>query len=117
MYSGVLGIGYGHLIPVFSRLYFTLAGLLAAGLNYNETKLFERTDGQWAGVHRISARAGAGYNYGNHVSGLQMIVDSNTANVRDGEIQQATFSIRLFYAYRFQGVDMPFLDRMSDWMP
>ncbi len=69
MYSGVMGLGYGHLFPLFSRFYFTASAFLAAGLNYNETDLMGRTDGQWAGVHRLSARAGAGYNYGNHVSG------------------------------------------------
>ena len=46
-----------------------------------------------------------------------MIVDQNTSSVRDGEVQQATFSLRLFYAHRFQNFEMSFLDRMSERVP
>ncbi len=112
MYSLLVGTGYGYLFPVFTRFYTTISVFAGVGVGLQRTNLSNTLTGDY--VSRIGVRPGFGYNYGNHLGGLQLIVDQNTTAVEDGEISQATLAIRMFYGYRFQGFDIDLVDRWLD---
>ncbi len=112
MYSALAGVGYGYLVPVLKKFYGTLSVFTGAGAGLQRTNL--SSSQTFDLIYRIGVRPGIGYNYGNHLAGLQLIVDQNTTQVEDGEFSQATLGIRAFYGYRFQGFASSLLDRWMD---
>lgn len=110
IYHALLGIGYGHQFPIFSRGYFVASLFLGGGMNYQEVEINSRTDSAWTESHRVGLRSGLGYNFGDYTAGVQLIVDSTTSSVLDGSIQASTFTGRFFFGYRFQGVSISWLD-------
>jgi Domain of unknown function (DUF4421) len=117
VHSGLLGIGYGYLWPIYSRFYFAAGAFFGAGFGYQQLRTSKETLFVVDDVRRFGLRAGLGHNYGNHMAGFQLIVDSTTHNMMDGEIDSSTQLFRLFYGYRFQTMPIPLLDRAIDrWL-
>lgn len=112
MYSLLVGTGYGYLVPIATRFYATISIFAGAGVGLQRTNLSTTQTGDF--VSRVGVRPALGYNYGNHLGGLQLIVDQNTTSVEDGEISQATLAVRFFYGYRFQGFDIDLVDSWLD---
>lgn len=110
MYSFLLGIAYGHLWPVFTRYYFTLSAFAGLGPSWQKTNLWQYKEWDIEMLNRIGVRTGLGYNYEKHLGGIQLIVDSNSVPVADGEFGQSTLNIRLFYGYRFQNILLPWIN-------
>ncbi len=116
-YSLLIGGGYAYILPIDKRYYATAA--VFAGYGVQRSRLDLTTTSRWetGPLHRIGVRPGLGYNYGNHIAGIQIIVDANTARILDSHVQQATFTSSVFYAYRFQGVNLPLLSKISSFLP
>lgn len=107
------GLGLGG-IASWENLYFsTFIGL---GLGYQKYKL-QISDPEKELSERIgtysSLRFGLGYNGPKHLFGLQMLVDSVASPIGLGQISGSTIDALAFYAYRFDGVDMPLANGIS----
>jgi hypothetical protein len=63
----------------------------------------------------ISARLGLGYNGTKHVFGFQFINDATNSKISDGEINSLAVDGKVFYAYRWDGVDVPLFNWVSAW--
>lgn len=116
-YSFLLGGGYAYILPVDKRYYVTAAVFTGYGLQRSRLDLTTLSKWETGPLLRIGFRPGVGYNFGNHIAGIQIIVDSNTARLVDSQVQQSTFATSVFYAYRFQGVKLPLLSKISSYLP
>lgn len=110
------GIGIGG-IASFNNFY--LAGLLALGLgtqniSYQDNSQSEGKDNV-AGTY-VSARLGLGYNGPKNVIGIQLLNDAVNTTILKGQITGTTTEFKLFYAYRFEGINIPPLNYISSWL-
>lgn len=110
------GVGIGG-IASWNNLY--LAGLLALGLgtqniSYQDNTQVEGKDNV-AGTY-VSARLGLGYNGPKNVIGIQLLNDAVNTTILKGQITGTTTEFKLFYAYRFDGVNIPPLNYISSWL-
>lgn len=109
------GMGIGG-IASWSDLY--VAALLAVGfgyqgLTYESVSLAPGKDsitGSYA-----SGRLGLGYNGKKNIFGIQLLTDSVTSTLLKGEITGSAIELKVFYAYRFDGVNLGFLNYISAW--
>lgn len=110
-HSAMVGLGYGYLIPFWKRFYFTLAPFAGFGVALQKTTILEATKREFKLAQRVGLRFGLGYNRGNHLAGLQLIVDENATKVADGRISQSVLNTRLFYGYRIQNTQIKWIDQ------
>lgn len=61
-------------------------------------------------------RLGLGYNGDKHVFGSQTLLNSVNSNFSGGEVNGISIDLSIFYAYRFSGVSIPFLNPISGWL-
>ncbi|MCB0369119.1 MAG: DUF4421 family protein [Bdellovibrionales bacterium] len=109
------GIGIGGILSYHN---FYLASLFALGLGYqsfnyqtiNSTGGSSTDTGTYA-----SFRASLGYNGQKNIFGVQLLNDSVNTNILKGQITGVTTEAKIFYAYRFEGVDISFLNYLSSW--
>lgn len=94
-----------------------LSGYFALGFGGQQLSgdFSNMTDEKTSGCYTVSGRMSAGYNGENHLFGLTSITDSVSTNYFGGTVSARTIDARFFYAYRFSGVDIPFLNPISDW--
>jgi hypothetical protein len=111
-----LGYGIGGVLTA-GGVYAT--GLVAAGAGYQKVKA-DYGSGQ---VQELSGtgsfatlRLGLGHNGEKHIFGLQAIMDIPATLLSDGELVQSTIEGRFFYAYRFDGVNLPPLNWVSSFL-
>lgn len=63
-----------------------------------------------------TVRMGLGFNGEKNVLGTQFIMNNVSSGIAGGEINGNTIELSLFYAYRFSGVSIPFLNPISGWL-
>lgn len=110
------GVGVGG-IASWQNLY--IAGLLALGLGHQSLYYQDNTPdvGKEATTGSyVSARIGFGYNGSKNVLGFQILNDAVNTTLLKGEITGATTEFKLFYAYRFDGVNLGPLNYISSWL-
>lgn len=110
------GIGIGG-IASWSNIY--LAGLLALGLgsqnvSYQDDGTIEGKNST-AGTY-VSTRISLGYNGLKNVFGVQILNDSVNTTILKSQITGSTTEFKLFYAYRFDGINIPPLNYISSWL-
>jgi hypothetical protein len=114
--TGAVGIGIGGILTAMN---FYMTGFVAVGpgLQYLSVKgdNIPEANSSVTGSY-ASARIGVGYNGEKNVVGLQLLSDGVTSKIAGGEINGSTLALSLFYAYRFDGVDLPVLNVMSGWV-
>lgn len=111
-----VGVGLGGILS-WKNLY--LAGLLALGLG-SQNITYQMNDSTLNGSDNItgtyvSGRASLGFNGPRNVVGLQILSDSVTTSILKGEITGSSMEFKLFYAYRFDGVNIKTLNYISSW--
>ncbi len=113
--TGAVGLGIGGILTAFD-FYATAFVALGVGsqlIHIKGTALAE-TSSSITGTY-ASARLGIGYNGVRNVVGLQLLSDGVTSAIANGEIRGNTLAVNAFYAYRFQDIDLPVLNRISSW--
>jgi len=110
------GFGLGGL-STWNKFYAT--GMLSLGLGYQKAQLnyLNRDSDQFNNLGSyLSLRVGLGYNGEKNVFGLQMFNDVLNTPVGKGTIAGVSMSLHLFYAYRFNGVNLPLANKVSSWL-
>lgn len=110
------GFGIGG-IAIWNNIY--LAGLLALGLgsqnvSYQDDGTIEGKDST-AGTY-VSTRIGIGYNGQKNIFGLQTLNDYVNTTILKSQITGSTTEFKFFYAYRFDGINIPPLNYISSWL-
>lgn len=104
-------------IAQWNGFYITgLIGLGIAGQDINSQLAGEPDNQNQTGGTYVSGRVGLGHNGPKHVFGLQFLNDGVTTPLFQGEVQGTTVDLKMFYAYRFDGIDFPPLNPISAWL-
>jgi hypothetical protein len=112
--TATAGMGIGGMTN-WAGLYFT--GLLSFGFGYQEQKVasagnivenFAKTG------YSSSLRLGMGFNSGNHLFTIQMLGDNVSATIKEGQISAVTWDFGVYYGFRWDGVNIPFLNPLAD---
>lgn len=110
-----LGGGLGG-IAVYNSWY--TAGLLALAFGNQsyrgEFSTLGADSGSLTGFF-ASVRLSLGYNGEKHVFGIQAINDGTGSQIQKGNISSSTIDSKVFYAYRWDGVDIPIFNFISSW--
>lgn len=110
------GVGIGGILS-WNHIY--LAGLMALGLGqqslFYQSTNFEDGKENTTGTY-VSARLGLGYNGPKHIFGLQLLNDAVNTTILKGQITGSTTEAKIFYAYRFENVNIPPLNYISSWL-
>lgn len=110
------GVGIGG-IATWAHLY--AASLLAIGVGQQHATLQSPAGEPFSydttGTY-LSFRFGMGYNGERNVLGIQLITDGVNTPVGKGEITGSQLELGVFYAFRFEGVNMRPLNWVSSWL-
>lgn len=114
--SFVAGTGLGGILTAggFYATTFVAFGLGHQFITADHSLTGKETDNKLSTF--VSFRSGLGYNGKNNVLGLQLIVDSTNVTISKGEVNSQTFEGSLFYAYRFDNVNIPPANWVSSWL-
>lgn len=110
------GIGIGG---IASWNNFYIASLLALGLgsqsiSYQDTNSLDGKDNV-SGTY-VSARVGLGYNGPKNIIGIQILNDAVNTTILKSQVTGSTTEFKLFYAHRFDGINIPPLNYISSWL-
>ncbi len=107
------GMGIGGLTN-WGGLY--LSGFLSFGFGYQDQKVIT-TSNVAETISKTgysgSMRVGLGYNAGNHLFTAQILGDNVAAKIKDGQLNAITLDTGIFYGYRWDGVNIPFLNPLA----
>lgn len=104
-------------MAVFGNYYLT--GLLGVGAGYQRNNLeFQTlTDETKEGLGAyLTTRIGLGYNGEKHLFGSQILLDNVNTSMPNGELRGLDIELSLFYAYRFDSVNIPMANTVSAWL-
>lgn len=91
----------------------------AAGLGYQKAlAVYEASPAEelnHMGTY-FSLRSGLGYNGEKNVLGLQFLSDSVNTPIGKANISGVSIELSIFYAYRFDGVELPMANQVSSWL-
>ncbi len=108
------GMAVGGMLA-YEHVYLT--GFLALGLGYQKFKAqfasLGSKESDSVGAY-TSSRLGLGYNGKKHVTGAQFITDQVSTSLSGGNISGQSFELKIFYAYRFDGVDLPLVNSLLE---
>lgn len=108
------GLGLGGIL---SSGKWYLGGILGVGPSLKEGKAVLNGLGEEelprSGTFQ-TVRLGLGYNGELHVFGLQIIANGGETPIRNGSLFAQNTDTKVFYAYRFKGVNVPPLNFVSD---
>lgn len=109
--TAAAGIGVGGIL-VYQHFY--LAGMLAIGLGAQTGSI------EGSGVDIVnqngtfaSSRISTGFNGKKNVLSFQILTDGVTTPYEEGEVRSSSLALSLLYACRFEGFDLPTLNKFS----
>ncbi|KHD89960.1 MAG: hypothetical protein OM95_00010 [Bdellovibrio sp. ArHS] len=109
------GVAIGG-IAVYQNFYVT--GFIGLGVGYQRVNLeyVVKDDEVSESVGTFSTgRLGIGYNGQRHALGLQVLSDSVSTTIEDGNIDGSNSELLVFYSYRFENVNIPPANTLSSW--
>ncbi len=109
------GIGYGYTAVIYKFYLGFIAGV-SLGQQQQKFDLVTESFDRWVPSNGSNLRVGLGYNGEKYFSGIQYIMDNTAIPFNEYMLGLTTGEYKLFFGSRFEGVKIPPITELGDWL-